>query len=71
MSYFNIFECGRDILNRLDVTYEQACMTTQKDKLFEKLLETIVDYNDRHNTPLSNDKLRPAVSKVVAETEEE
>ena len=29
-SYFNIFECCRDILNRLDMTYERACMATPK-----------------------------------------
>ena len=29
-SYFNIFKCGRNILNRLDMTYERACMSTQK-----------------------------------------
>ena len=23
-SYFNIFECGRNILNQLDITYERA-----------------------------------------------
>ena len=31
-SYFNILECGGNCLDRLDVTYEQACMTTPKDK---------------------------------------
>ena len=33
-SYFIIFECGRNLLNRLDVMYEQACMATTKDKYF-------------------------------------
>ena len=28
-SYFNIFECVGNIFNRLDVTYERACMDTQ------------------------------------------
>ena len=28
-SYFNIFECGRNILDRLDVSYERACMAIQ------------------------------------------
>ena len=46
-------------------------MAAMKDKYFEKILETLVDHNDRHNAPLSNEKLRQAVSKVVAETEEE
>ena len=31
-TYFNIFECGRNILNRLDVTYERACMATPKEE---------------------------------------
>ena len=29
--YFNIYKCGRNILNRLEVTYERACMA---DKIF-------------------------------------
>ena len=66
-SYFNIFECGRNILNRLDRTYEQACIATMKNKYFEKMLETLVDHNDYHNAPLSNEKLQQAVSKVMAE----
>ena len=31
-SYFNIFECGRNLLDRLDFTYQQAFMVTLKDK---------------------------------------
>ena len=27
-SYFNIFECGRNLLDKLDVTYQQAFMAT-------------------------------------------
>ena len=27
-SYFNIFKCGRNILDRLDVTYQQVFMAT-------------------------------------------
>ena len=27
-SYFNIFKCNRNLLNRLDVTYERECMAT-------------------------------------------
>ena len=42
-SYFNIFECGRNILNILDVTYEQSCMATPRDKYYTKMLETLVE----------------------------
>ena len=37
-SYFNIFECGRNIFNRLDVTYKRACMATLKEKYYTKML---------------------------------
>ena len=66
-----MFECGRNILNILDRTYERACMATTKDKYFEKMLDTLVNYNDCHNVPLSNDKLQLEVSKVMSKTEEE
>ena len=41
-SYFNIFECGRNILDHLDVTYQRAFMTTPKDKYYNALLDTLV-----------------------------
>ena len=31
-SYFNIFECGRNRLDRIDVTCERVCMPTPQDK---------------------------------------
>ena len=58
-------------MNILDMTYEQVCMATQKDKYYTKLWETLVGYNDHRNSPLSNDNLLQAISTVMAETEEE
>ena len=69
-SYFKIFDCGINILNRIDVTYERARMATTKKILYE-ILQTQVDYNDRNNTPLYNENLRQSVSKVIAQMEEE
>ena len=31
-SYFNIFECGGNLLDQLDVTYQQAFMSTPEDE---------------------------------------
>ena len=70
-SNFNIFKCGGNILNRLYVTYEQACMATPKDKYYTKLLETLIEYNCHHNAPLSNETLRKAISTFMKEMEEE
>ena len=32
LSYFKIFKCGKNILNRLDVTYKRLFTTTPRDK---------------------------------------
>ena len=58
-------------MNRLEVTYERVCMATTKEKYHTKMLETIVDYNDRNNVPFFNENIKQEVSKVMAETEEE
>ena len=70
-SYFNIFECVMNLLNRHEVTYEQECMATTRKKNQTKMLETLVDYNDCINAPFFNEKLRQAFSKVMVEAEEE
>ena len=55
--YFNIFKCVRNVLNRLEVKYEQACMVSPKEKYYTKLVETLYNHNDCHNVPLCNEKL--------------
>ena len=58
-------------MNRIDVKYEQLYMDNPLDKYYYKVLDTLVDYNDHHNAPFSNEKLWQVISKVMAETEEE
>ena len=67
--YFNIFECGKNVLNRIDKKCEQACMATPRDKYYTKLYETLVDYNYCNDSPLSNEKIVQAILKFVAEEE--
>ena len=69
LSYFNIFECGNNILNRLNATYKQSCMATPTDKFYTKIYETLVDYNDRNNAPFSNENILQAICKVRADEE--
>ena len=35
------------------------------------LVETLIDHNDCHKVPLSNEKLRQVASTITEETEEE
>ena len=44
-SYFNIFECGKNLLNGLDMTCEKACKEKPRDKYYTEMLRTITDYN--------------------------
>ena len=46
-------------------------MSTTKDIPYKNMFETLVDYNDLKNAPLPNEKILQAVSRVMAETEEE
>ena len=66
---FNLFECGRNILDRLDVSYERACMVTPREEYFTKMLDSLPKHNHSHSTPLSSKKLQKAVSRVMEEEE--
>ena len=46
-------------------------MATTKEKYCTKMLETLVNYNDRNNAPLSNEEIQQTVSRVMVEIEEE
>ena len=69
--YFNIFECGRNLLNRLDLTYQRAFVATPQDKYYTMLLDNLVEMNHRNGETLSNEKLRQAVIDVREETDVE
>ena len=68
-SYFNIYKFGRNLLDQLDVMYQQAFMATPKYKYYNALLDTLVKHNNLRGKPLSNENIQKAVSKVIEETE--
>ena len=68
-SYFNIYECGRNLLDLLDVTYQREFMATLKDQYYNALLDTLVKDNNHKGKPLSNENIQKAVGKVVEEME--
>ena len=63
--YFNIFECGSNIFDRLDGTYQWAFMATPQDKYFNALLNNLVKDNIRKSAQFSNEKIWQAVGKVM------
>ena len=46
-------------------------MDTPKEEYYIKMLETLFNYNDRNNGPLSTKSFQQAVSRFMAEMEEE
>ena len=66
-SYFNLFKCGKNLLNRLEVMCERACIATSRDRYYTEIYKTLTDNNYCNNTPLSNEKIREAIRKVTEE----
>ena len=62
---FNIFEWGRNILDRLDISYERAYMDTPREEYFIEMLDHLNKYNERHIKLLSSKKLQEAVLRVM------
>ena len=69
--YFNIFECERNIVDQLDVTYQLSFMATPKDKYYTEMLENLIKVNNCEGEPLSNEIHRKAVTNVREEMEAE
>ena len=67
--YFNIYECGRNLLEQLDVMYQQAFIATPKYKYYNAFLDNLVKDNNLRGEPLSNENVQKAVGKVIEETE--
>ena len=42
---FNVFKCGREILDRLEVSYERSCMATEIEIYFTKMLDSLLGDN--------------------------
>ena len=55
---FNIFECERKLLDRLDVSYEISYMATRKEEYFMEMLVHLNEYNECHGKLFSSKKLQ-------------
>ena len=79
-SYFNIFECGRNILDQLDVTYQRAFTASAKpssvskghyepyparERFYDLFADHIVDKHDR----IDKYEIRKAVDYMKYEYE--
>ena len=81
-SYFNIFECGRNLLDKLDVTYQRASTASAKPSSIPKGLyepypaleicdDMFADVILDKNYGIEEDKICKAVDYMKSEYEEE
>ena len=64
-SYFNIFECGRNLLDQLEVTYQRAFMATPEDEYYKEMTKIIIKAKNKDGK-LCNEKIRQAVIDLGA-----
>ena len=81
-SYFNIFECGRNLLDQLDVTYQRAFTESETSSAVptvhyelspaqERYSDIQADHIKEKNAGMEKDEIRRAISCVKLEDEAE
>ena len=81
-SYFNIFECGRNILDQLDVTYQREFTASETSSAVptgnyelsperERYYDMQADHIAEKNVGMDKDKICKAISCVKLEDEAE
>ena len=67
-SYFNIFECGRNLLDQLDVMYKQAFMATSaQHEYYKEITKSLIKANIGSDGNICNEKIHRAVIDLRAE----
>ena len=59
-SYFNIFKCGRNLLDQLDVMYQRVFMATLEDEYYKEITKSLIKVNIEGGK-LCNEKIRQAL----------
>ena len=81
-SYFNIFECGRNLLDQLDITYQRAFMATPvpeglykpspaRERYYDQIADSLIESNVQSNGTISDEELYKAITLLKSEKEEE
>ena len=79
-SYFNIFECGRNLLDQLDITYQRSFMESPvregyympspaRKRYYDQLAKSLINSNVVNDGTINNDKLNQAITDLKAESE--
>ena len=81
-SYFNIFECGRNLLDQLEVTYQQAFtaspvqeglyqISPARERYYDIMEDNIIEANVGSDRTINNDELHKEITQLKSEEEAE
>ena len=81
-SYFNIFECGRNLLDQVDVTYQRLFMaspvkeglyqpSTARERYYDQIADNIIEANVQSNGTINYEELHKAITLLKSEKEAE
>ena len=73
--YFTIFECGRNILDQLDVTYQRAFMATPvpeghylpspaQERYYDTLAKSLINSTVGSDRTINNDKINKVITQL-------
>ena len=79
-SYFNIFECSRNLLDQLDVTYQQAFMVSPvleglyqsspaRERYYDQMAESLIKTKVGSDGTINYEKIHKAI--IVFKSEKE
>ena len=74
-SYFNIFECGRNLLDQRYNTYQRALMASPvqevlykpspaRERYYDKMSESLIKVKVRSDLTINNYKLNQAITQL-------
>ena len=77
-SYFNIFECGRNLLDQLDVTYQRAFMASPvqerlyqpspvRERYYDQIADILIEANVQSNGTINDEELHKEITLLKAE----
>ena len=77
-SYFNIFECGRNLLDQLDVTYQREFMASPvqeglykpsqaRERYYDQMAESLIKANIQSDGTINDEELHKATTQLKAE----
>ena len=81
-SYFNIFECGRNLLDKLDITYQRAFIATPvperldqpspaQERYYDQISDSLIEVNVHSNGTINDEELHKAITLLKSEKEAE